>query len=543
MLSPEQLKSLPDNVLQLIENLEDFIIADIARRLGKMKDLTDTAQIQLEIAEAMKTSLPRIKTEIKRTTDLAIDEIEHIFQEETVRGLNFENAIYKKAGFDPVELSKSPALLGILDEGVRQTKGELTNFTQSLGFAYEEMGEVKFKPIAQFYQESLDNALLKVRTGATDYNTAVRQAVHRMADKGLTFVDYKTGHINRLDVATRRAVLTGANQMNQRMTEQIIDDLGAEYVETSAHSGARPDHQVWQGKVFHIGGRKNGYLGFEETCHPGDVTGIGGANCRHSYFPFFPGISTRTYTDEQLANIDPPDFEFRGEKYTHYEATQVQRQMETDMRKLKREIIGADASGDKQYFQNKSIKLNLKKQDYREFSNAANLKYQFERSQVQGFGHSIASKSSWNVRRALKDNSKSNIIFNRDGSIKNLKVGRKPVTQLRIDESIYKNLINIRFSSRPLLDTTLKDAGMTIGVGHGRGRKWKCERIESIKIGAFNSTDLYLLDTLVHEELEARIMIRPTKKHTELNRKGDRARHQYIYKVISRYFKWKGLIT
>lgn len=397
MLTPEQLKSIPDRLVLLFIELEDFILSDIARRMAKAGKVTGTAKIQLEIAKAIKTPLKEIEQAIKNATELALVELDSIFKSESVKALDLDDAIYKRAGMDASELYKSGILKQILDEGLTQTKGLFYNFTQSTGFAIAVNGKVKFKPIAVFYQDCLDEALLKVRTGVASYQTVTRDAVRRMAKSGLCYVDYKSGYINRVDVAVRRAVVTGVNQMNMRMTEAIMSELKAEYVEVSAHSGARPDHATWQGKVYHVGGFKDSYPDFESATGYGTGAGLGGWNCRHSFAPFFPDISTRTYTDEELKNIDPPDFEYMGTTYTHYEATQVQRGMETKMREIKRELIGYEEAGLKGDFKDASARLQFTKQEYKRFSNAANLKFHLDRAGVEGYGRSIAQKARWAV--------------------------------------------------------------------------------------------------------------------------------------------------
>ena len=118
------------------------------------------------------------------------------------------------------------------------------------------------------------------------------------------------------------------------------------------------------------------YPDFESSCGYGSVTGILGANCRHNYTPFVPGVMERTYTDEQLKNIDPPAFEYEGKKYSHYEATQKQREIERTVRKWKRREAAAVTPEDKAAAKARIRKLNQK---YREFSSAANLRMQPER--------------------------------------------------------------------------------------------------------------------------------------------------------------------
>lgn len=532
MLTPEQLKSLPDSIVRLFQDLEDYILVDIARRLAKVGDLTDTAKIELEIAKALKTPLSEIEKAIQSATAMANEEIEKLFKANAIKSMDYEDAIYKSAGMDPSKLYEAGLIADIVSSGIRQTQGDLYNFTQSLGFAIMQNGKTVFKPIAAFYQDTLDDALMKVRTGTASYQDAVKQAVKKMSDNGISFVDYKTGHINRLDVASRRAVLTGANQMSLEMTNLLMDELGAEYVEVTAHSGARPDHAEWQGKVYHVGGSIDGYSDFESATGYGTGPGLGGWNCRHNYFPYFPGISERTWTDEELSNIDPPPFEYLGETYTHYESTQVQRVMETDMRKLKREIISYDAAGNKQAFENASIKLQMKKQEYRSFCNAAGLRYQFERGQVYGFTKNISGKSFWKARNALRKPAGNGII-------------KYPTSQEKIDEIIKTTLKGIRFSGPVIYNPRIRnDAGQAIFLKGLNGENMSLEKIvigKQLKPG-----DTELIDTLIHEELEARINVFDTtvKKYIKMQGTSEVKRferHQHIAKVISRYFRMKGL--
>ena len=121
------------------------------------------------------------------------------------------------------------------------------------------------------------------------------------------------------------------------------------------------------------------YPDFVATCGYGDVTGILGANCRHNFSPFIPGVMERTYTDEELENIDPPDFEYEGKKYTHYEATQQQRAIERAVRKWKRREAAATNDGDRLAAKARIKALQTK---YKEFSKAANLRTQPERMKV-----------------------------------------------------------------------------------------------------------------------------------------------------------------
>lgn len=415
MLTPEQLKEIPETFVQELQALEEFIIADIARRIAKEGGLTDTAVMQIEKALELGTDLEKIEKEIQRVTNAALRDIDSVIREAIENSLIADNEIYAAAGYDPVELTKSNTLMRLLEEGIRQTQGDFKNLTASMGFAVMQGGKITFQPLARFYQSALNQAALQVRTGVLNLNTAVRFAVKKMADSGLRYVDYASGHVNRVDVAVRRAVLTGVNQLNLRITDQIMQSLGAEYVETTAHMGARPEHQPWQGRVFHVGGAKDGYPDFVSSTGYGTGPGFGGWNCRHSYYPFFPGISERAYSDTYLDNIDPQPFTYEGKRYTYYEATQKQRQMETEIRKTKRELIGYDAAGMKAEFTEASLRLGRQKASYEAFSKAAGIRAKKERYQVLEYGKSISQKAVQTARREIEKYTKYR--YNKDGSI------------------------------------------------------------------------------------------------------------------------------
>lgn len=226
-----------------------------------------------------------------------------------------------------------------------QTKNDYKNITQSLGFAVKgNDGKLGFKPVAKFYQQTLDKATAGIISGTFDYNTIIKQAVNDMTNSGLRTVDYENGRSNRIEVAVRRAILTGVNQITAQINNEVAEQLGTEYFEVSYHRGARPTHQVWQGRVY-------SKQDLEIVCGLGTVTGLCGANCRHSYSPFVIGISQRTYTDDELERMNDEENtpkEYNGKQYTLYEATQRQRKLETLMRKQREDIklLEAGKAGD-----------------------------------------------------------------------------------------------------------------------------------------------------------------------------------------------------
>ena len=236
-----------------------------------------------------------------------------------------------------------------------------------------------------------------------------------MANSGLRTVEYASGTSMRIDAAARRAVMTGVNQATARMTDFLMREMGAEYVETTAHAGARPSHQTWQGKQFKANGEAPGYPNFALSTGYGTVTGLCGANCRHSYYPYFPGHSTPAYTKQQLANIDPPPFWYEGKRYTAYDATQMQRKFERNIRASRDRLAGYDEGGLTEDFMLESAKLKALERGYKSFSKQAGLPTQSDRLQQLGFGKSISSKAVWaNLKYVEKY---SGYRYNKDGTI------------------------------------------------------------------------------------------------------------------------------
>ena len=390
-LTPEQLKNIPENIVKLYRDLEEFIIDDIARRISKAGEVTATAKWQLERAKDL--SMDNIEKEIERVLGLANEELENTFKQSALTSVQAESKIYKEAINKEIKIKGNTLLEKLLEAAIKQTKGELKNISQSLGFAQIINGKIVYKDIAKFYQESVDLALMQVNSGVLNSNEAIKQAVKKLADSGLRTIDYENGWSNRVDVAVRRAVVTGSNQMCHKMTELTMKELECEFVETTAHAGARPDHQEWQGQVFCYKGKSDKYPDFVEKTRYGYGDGLGGYNCRHSFYPFFPGISKRAYSEEHLNNIDPEPFEYDGKTYTYYEALQRQRKLETSIRQKKRELITYNAAGLKDDFNNSSILLNRLKSEYKSFSNAGDLTVRNDLMQVYKYGQSIAQKA------------------------------------------------------------------------------------------------------------------------------------------------------
>lgn len=274
-LSPEQLAEASKRLDKLTQSLEDTILEDICRRIAKAGAVTDTAEYQLMRLKEMGYANSFIEKAIADYMQKSEAEIRQLFFEAAQVSSDFYEKYYMQNGKAAVPLEDNEYMQQLISAGIEQTKGELNNFTQSMGFAVKQPdGSLKFQPIAKAYQSCLDLAHSQVATGVFDYNTAIRNATVALTGKGLQFVDYASGHRNRADVAVRRAVLTGIGQMAARVAEKAMDDLGTEYVEVTAHPGARPDHGKWQGRIYHWDRKNNAAANTEKPLDNGGGSGI-----------------------------------------------------------------------------------------------------------------------------------------------------------------------------------------------------------------------------------------------------------------------------
>lgn len=396
MLTPEYLDTLPDTLVSLWQRVEDDILRDIARRIGKMDTVTETAAWQLwrlEQTRALRTDIVRLLAKYSGKSDT---EIRRLLQEAGTRTLASDDALYQAMGLDPPNVNTSPALLNLLNAGYRQTRGTWQNFTRTTA-----------NTVTRQFENALDRAWLQVSSGAFDYKTAIKRAVDGLS-QDMKYITYPTGHRDTLEVAVRRAVLTGVNQTACKLQIARADEMGCEFVEVSAHSGARSDgsrgprdHAWWQGKVYHRGSavEYNGerYESFEDATGYGTGEGLCGWNCRHNFHPFWPGISVPNYTPERLAELNARNIGYNGKMYTRYEIDQQQRALERRVRAAKRKYL-AESAADVDTAQ-AAVQLSYARHKLKAFVQATGGRADSARESVSGFGRSQASTTSWASRK------------------------------------------------------------------------------------------------------------------------------------------------
>lgn len=335
---------LASKIASRYQDLEEHIMQDIVRRIVKAGEITSTADWQINRLRILGYSSEDIEQEIKKTLNASYPEMFELYD----KVINWEyvrnKGIYEQINAEYIPFEENGQLKQITESIIDQSFGDLENVTNSLGFYLDYgNGQKVLTPLSQVYTKYLDAACYDIVTGAFDYNSVLRRVVTQLTNSGLRQIDYSSGRANRVDVAARRAVMTAVSQITGKISEYNAQKLGTEYFEVEWHAGARPTHAVWQGRVW---SKEQLY----SVCGLGTVTGLLGANCYHTYYPFFPGISQRNWSDDWLEEQNRKEAEpksFDGKEYTLYEAKQRQRQMETAMRAQREKVrllqhVGAD---------------------------------------------------------------------------------------------------------------------------------------------------------------------------------------------------------
>lgn len=415
MLTEEQLEIYGGVLVPVFQQLEQDIIADIARRVRKEERWTETAELQAEELRRLGWSPYRIRIEVMRrlqankeyaamverntleakaAQQAAIDEAREALREqapelfETVGNMAFRNdlSLWEQAG---QRLTRGGAVDRAVREMRKRATGDILNLTRTMGFSLPT-GSV---PARRAFTAALNSALTQAVSGTVSYQQACANAVRLLTQSGLRHIDYKNGVTRQIDTAVRNAVLTASAQLSGEIMQANIEESGVAYVQVSAHWGARDSHAVWQGKVYSLAEFRR-VCGYGEPFNPDHIYSY---NCRHTHYPYWPGISEPVeYPPE------PGPFEADGKTYTYYQATQRQRAMERSIRAMKRDALAQDAMGDKGALAAAKIRLDEKTAAYKRFSAQVNMRQRLERTQVFGYDRSAAAKGRAAVREEIK---------------------------------------------------------------------------------------------------------------------------------------------
>lgn len=386
MMTQGQLEKIGRELAAPISSMERRIMMDLIRRIKKNGFATATARWDIDRLQQLGESEEQIRKFIQEALNLSAEQIDTVFSDALYMEYMKMKPAYSLKGLKQIPFVENITLQSALEAAKQQLLGEYQNLTQSLGFAIRnvETGRIMQTPLLDFYRSTLDEAVTDIQMGAFSYDDVVERTINTMTSSGLRWIDYDSGHHNRVDVAARRASMTCFRQVQGKINEQTAKELDTDKYEVSVHLGARPSHQEWEGKVWTMDE-------LHSVCGLGEVTGLHGANCYHDYSPYVEGASVRTYTDEQLKAIHQQENTpktYNDKTYTQYEALQMQRKLETRMRMLReRAALGKEAGLDPEKITAWKAKYQATMQQYKAFSAQVGLPMQRDRITQDGLGN------------------------------------------------------------------------------------------------------------------------------------------------------------
>ena len=433
MLTPEYLNMIEFNdVVQLYNQLNIDITADIISRVSQMDYITSTTKEQMKVI--LQTNGAEIFNEaLEKTLMLSAETKEAlklIFKNMAKEDIEGYKELYEYRD-KPFKLSESQ--YKILNEGLRQTSRVLKNFTNTIAFSSKQM-----------YVDAVDQAYFQVASGAFSYDTAISMACQKLADKGITLKD-KKGRNVQLEVAVRRNIMSGIQETANHINRDIEEYLGCDGYEVTAHLGARPTHAEEQGKQFALNKKDASKYGiglWSDVEHLWEEY-----NCRHSYFGIILGVSEPQYDKKELTDFKDATVMYNGEEIPYYEATQKQRALENSIRKAERSVqtlekTNIDATSEK-------LKLAKLQKEYKDFCKETGLEKDNSRLKV--------AKTSVKQIESLSNKEKNSIIENKIKEAYSRKNAKVEIEYKKPDISNY-NFDEEHINAEREHNTTKKDA-------------------------------------------------------------------------------------
>lgn len=387
-MTTQEMEKLPRPLERTISNLEMSVMAEVVDRIKQAAEVTLVADQLLGSLNRIGFDKKQMKEIIRTALKEADLDVDKIYETAVKADYTQHKALYETVGKQYLPYEENAWLQQVVRAAKEQTKASLKpfeNLTQTTGFIVPSAGKKEFVPLTGYFKRILDKNLLAIASGAQTYSQAVGAAIDEMTSSGLRIVNYASGHSDRVEVAARRALMTGVAQMVDKINDHNAKELNTKYWEVDWHPGARNkgfgimNHQSWQGKVYDD-------KQMVSICGLGDILGFAGVNCYHVRFPFIPGVSKRKYTDEWLEKQNKKENtpkEYYGKPYDLYAALQHQRKLERTIRKQKQDVELLERAGaDKEELTAALSRLQRTKAAYAEFSQTMGIPQQLERWRV-----------------------------------------------------------------------------------------------------------------------------------------------------------------
>ena len=328
MLTEQDFIRIESQANSIYNNLELQIIEEIATRIANFGYANTVVINDLRIAQEIGYLYEDIIKLVAEYNNTTIEEVNRIFYEAGEKSLKFDDKIYKEAGLQPLPLKQDESIKQIMNATILRTSNNLQNLAMTTANTTQ----------TQFIN-AMNNAYMYVSTGVKSYTSAIIDEIRNLSCQG-AMIEYPSGARRSLESAVRMNIVTSVNQNCGKLQELRADEMGWDLMEITAHSGARPEHAHWQGKIVSRSGQK-GYLSLRDIGY-GEATGFKGINCRHDWYPYYKG-STRTYAEKQLKKWREEEVVYNGKKISKYDATQKQRYFERQIRQNKKDLKAQQA--------------------------------------------------------------------------------------------------------------------------------------------------------------------------------------------------------
>lgn len=378
MLNQQELENAIDVLLDRFEEVNRFFVAKIAAQIKKIGELNQSSVNRLTLMSEMNFDMIEISKKLADAVRISTSDLFRIYDKalnDVYTDRNFAKVLKKQ----PLSAYQNGRLNQYAQSVSMQTAGTIQNLSNTTA-------------TSKVYQEAVDKAVLAVSSGLTDYKSATREIVRSVGYNGMQ-VYYESGYHRRLDTAVRQNVIDGANQIAQNGSILMGEMLGFDAYEISAHARSAPDHEPVQGRVFlkaDFENMQNGlpFRDVDGTMYQPFRRPIGEWNCMHIAMSFSTQHSVRRYTDQQLAQwkaANNEGCEIGGKHYTIYQASQLMRQIETEVRRQKDTANAARQAGDDVLRQQCQKKINALGAKYSQVVQASGLKSRKDRMTVEGF--------------------------------------------------------------------------------------------------------------------------------------------------------------
>ena len=387
-----------DLVLERFYNRFNKYNTKVLRKLGEVikqfEGLTPTQAHILAQELKYSTNIDELLNDLSQLSGQSVKDIEDLFEHVAKENVEVAEQYYKFKDKRYIPYEENYELRRLVNSIARETDELFYNLSksQNIGFSLrDKYGNIYYKPLRDLYNDLIDEAVYNSSIGVADYQSAMRNVMRQLADSGVKIheekVAYESGYNRRIDSSVRQNVLTGIRKINIGVQQIVGNEIGADGIEISAHVPCAEDHLEINGRQYKARqGETLDQLLDRINSHLDRP--IGEYNCRHFAFSIVWGVSQPEYTKEQLERMKNDSLskvEYDGKTYTKYEATQVQRQLETAIRKQKDRQIVARASGDKEEVGNAQLKISQLTNKYNDFSKKAGLDTYKNRMSVSGY--------------------------------------------------------------------------------------------------------------------------------------------------------------